>query len=149
MSKQALDNAIRNDILDFLRPILSEHFDTDVLEVGSVDSPDLTIPVVDSEGNEKFAVIKISIPRGTRSGDGYIPYDGYAEHEEWKLDKQEKENKINARKEKAEHEQKEKERRKAARKVIKKLNTEGLQAMIHEDTEEDDPNQFLPQEVAV
>ena len=36
------------------------------------------MPVLDADGNEKFALIKISIPRGSRSDGTFIPYDGYA-----------------------------------------------------------------------
>ena len=100
MSKAALETAIRNDILAAMTAFLSEHFETDVMDVSASE---LTMPVVDAEGNEKFALIKVSIPRGTRNGDGgYDAYDGYAAHEEWKLVKADKADKEAKRKEKAE-----------------------------------------------
>lgn len=132
-SKASLETAIRNDILTAITAFLSEKYDTDVMDVSASE---LTMPVVDAEGNEKFALIKVSIPRGTRVAGGYESYDGYAAHEEWELDKADKADKAAKRKEKAERAEKEKERKRAAKKTIKKLNTEGFQALVHE--KEDD-----------
>ena len=127
-SKAALETAIRNQILDFLVDNLSAHFDADVLDVSASE---LVMPVVDAEGNEKFALIKVSIPRGTRNGDGgYTPYDGYAAHEDWELVKADKADKVKARQEKAERAEKEKARKAAAKKVVKDLNTKGFKALV-------------------
>ena len=134
MSKAALETAIRNDILTALTAFLSEHFDTDVMDVSASE---LTMPVVDAEGNEKFALIKVSIPRGSRNGDGgYDPYDGYAAHEDWELEKADKADKAAKRKEKNERAEKEKERKRTARKVVKDLNTKGFKALVTEPIEE-------------
>lgn len=86
-NKAELENAIRNDILSAITTLLTEKYDTDVMPVSASE---LTIPVLDAEGNEKFALIKVSIPRGTRSGNGYIPYDGYTAAEDYRLDLEEK-----------------------------------------------------------
>lgn len=130
MSKAALETAIRNDILTAMTAFLSEHYDTDVLDVSASE---LTMPVVDAEGNEKFALIKVSIPRGSRNGEGgYDPYDGYAAHEEWELDKADKADKAAKRKEKAERIEKERARKAEAKKTIKKLNTVGFKALVSE-----------------
>ena len=127
-SKAALETAIRNQILDFLIDNLSAHFDADVMDVSASE---LVMPVVDAEGNEKFALIKVSIPRGTRNGDGgYTPYDGYAAHEDWELVKADKADKVKARQEKAERAEKEKARKAAAKKVVKDLNTKGFKALV-------------------
>lgn len=129
-SKASLETAIRNQILDFLVDNLSAHFDTDVMDVSASE---LTMPVVDAEGNEKFALIKVSIPRGTRNGDGgYTPYDGYAAHEEWKLVKADKADKVKARQEKTKRAEKEKARKAAAKRVVKDLNTKGFKALVTE-----------------
>ena len=134
MSKAALETSIRNDILTALTAFLSEHFDTDVMDVSASE---LTMPVVDAEGNEKFALIKVSIPRGSRNGDGgYDPYDGYAAHEDWELEKADKADKAAKRKEKNERAEKEKERKRVARKVVKDLNTKGFKALVTEPIEE-------------
>ena len=148
MSKAALETAIRNDILTAMTVFLSEHFETDVMDVSASE---LTMPVVDAEGNEKFALIKVSIPRGTRNGDGgYDAYDGYAAHEEWELVKADKADKEAKRKEKAERAEKERARKAEAKKTIKKLNTVGFKALVSEPIEDkDDDNQFLPHEVEV
>ena len=133
MSKASLETAIRNQILDFLVDHLEAHFETDVMDVSASE---LVMPVVDAEGNEKFALIKVSIPRGTRNGDGgYDPYDGYAAHEDWELVKADKADKVKARQERAERAEKERQRKREARKVVKKLNEQGLDAMIHEEGE--------------
>lgn len=129
-SKAALETAIRNDILNVITSQLTAHFDTDVMDISASE---LVMPVVDAEGNEKFAVIKVSIPRGTRNGSGgYDPYDGYAAHEEWELDKADKADKAAKRKEKAERAEAEKERKRAARKIVKDLNTKGFKALVTE-----------------
>lgn len=131
MSKASLETAIRNDILSAITELLTKKFDTDVMPVSASE---LTIPVLDAEGNEKFALVKVSIPRGTRNGDGgYTAYDGYAAAEDYKAELADKAAKKAASAEKKANSEKEKERRAAARKVVKKLNTEGLDKMIHED----------------
>lgn len=150
MSKAALETAIRNDILAAMTAFLSEHYEADVMDVSASE---LVMPVVDAEGNEKFALIKVSIPRGSRNGDGgYDAYDGYAAHEEWELDKADKADKAAKRKEKAERAEKEKERKRQAKQTIKKLNTVGFKALVSEPIEnedKDDENQYLDREVTV
>ena len=98
MSKASLETEIRNQVLqtiiDAVNPI------SDILPVSASE---LALPIVDSEGNEKFAVIKVTIPRGERDGNGgYIPYDGYAAAEDWKLVLADRADKAAKRKEKAE-----------------------------------------------
>ena len=74
-SKASLENALRNEIIEVINKALTDHFDVEVITVGSGE---ISIPVTDAEGNEKYPKIKVSIPRGTRNGEGgYIPYDGY------------------------------------------------------------------------
>jgi hypothetical protein len=78
-SKATLENKLRNKFLSFVSDTISKEMETDVLPVSASE---LAIPVLDEEGNEKFVLIKISIPRGTRNGmGGYDPYDGYAANE--------------------------------------------------------------------
>jgi len=75
MTKAQLETAIRNMFLDFIREMVTEKLDTDALDVSASE---LAVPCLDKEGNEKWALIKVSIPRGTRNGQGgYDPYDGY------------------------------------------------------------------------
>lgn len=83
-SKASLENALRNEILEVISKALSEYFDVDIITVGSGE---ISLPLIDAEGNEKYPKIKVSIPRGTRNGEGgYIPYDGYNAAEEYKLE---------------------------------------------------------------
>ena len=130
MSKAALETAIRNKFLDEIRKVVSESYDYDIRPISASE---LMVPVVDDEGNEKYVLIKVSIPRGTRNGEGgYTPYDGYAAAEEWEQTLAEKANKAAARKEKAERAEKEKERKRAAKATVKKLNTVGFKALVSE-----------------
>ena len=88
MTKAQLETALRNTYLDLIRTMVSEQVDTDAL---AVSASELAIPCLDAEGNEKFVLIKVSIPRGTRNGEGgYDPYDGYAAAEDYAQDLQEK-----------------------------------------------------------
>ena len=75
MSKASLETEIRNRFLADITAMITEKYDTDALPVSASE---ITVPCLDSEGNETFALIKVSIPRGTRNGNGYDPYDGYA-----------------------------------------------------------------------
>lgn len=130
MSKASLETAIRNDILTLITDTLSSHYDTDVMPVSASE---LTIPVLDAEGNEKFALIKVSIPRGSRASGGYVPYDGYAAAEDYKGELDEKAAKRKASEEKKESKKKVRAQRKAARETIKSLKEKDLQAMIEEE----------------
>ena len=81
MTKAQLENALRNKFLAFVSDTISQEMETDVLPVSASE---LAIPCLDEEGNEKFVLIKVSIPRGTRNGaGGYTPYDGYEANEEY------------------------------------------------------------------
>lgn len=133
MSKASMETAIRNTMLENIKKMIDTEYATDALPVSASE---IAVPVVDEEGNEKFALIKVSIPRGTRNGDGgYTPYDGYAAAEDYKLDLADKADKARAREEKKERAVKEKERKANAKKVVKELNEKGLDKMIHEEGE--------------
>ena len=87
-NKAELENSLRNTFLTFVTEQVQTAFETDVLPVSASE---LAIPCLDDEGNEKFVLIKVSIPRGTRNGEGgYDPYDGYAVAEDYALDCKEK-----------------------------------------------------------
>ena len=88
MTKAQLETALRNKFLSFISDTISQEMETDVLVVSASE---LAIPCLDEENNEKFVLIKVSIPRGTRNGaGGYDPYDGYAVAEDYALDLEEK-----------------------------------------------------------
>ena len=84
MTKAQLETKLRNTYLSFISQTISQEMETDVLPVSASE---LAIPCLDDEGNEKFVLIKVSIPRGTRNGQGgYDPYDGYAVAEDYAQD---------------------------------------------------------------
>jgi hypothetical protein len=74
---KTLNDEVRAQYLERVQSVLSA--DDEVLIVGSNE---LAIPVVDSEGNEKWVVLTIKVPTGSRDGDAY---DGYAMAEDYQL----------------------------------------------------------------
>lgn len=56
-------------------------------EVLITGSNEIAFPVVDCDGTEKFLVLKLQVPKGSRDGE---LYDGYAMAEEYKLKMAEK-----------------------------------------------------------
>lgn len=107
-SKATLENKLRNECLSLLRETFDAKYGCDVLQVSTNE---LALPVTDEEGNEKFILVKVSIPRGTRDGSGsYVPYDGYAvaaEYQEDKASKAQERAVKKAMKEAEKHKQKE------------------------------------------
>ena len=87
MAKAQLETILRNDYLNMVKEMISDKVATDALPVSASE---LAIPCLDAEGNEKWVLIKVSIPRGTRNGNGYDPYDGYAVAEDYAQDCAEK-----------------------------------------------------------
>ena len=51
-------------------------------EVLVVGANELAVPVVDTEGNEKWIVLAVKVPTGSRDGDAY---DGYAMAEDYRM----------------------------------------------------------------
>ena len=87
-SKAELETAIRNDIMDSICEMIVEKYQTDAL---LVSASEIAVPCLDAERNEKWALIKVSIPRGERDGKGgYIPYDGNAAAEDYKIECQDR-----------------------------------------------------------
>lgn len=113
MTKAALETNLRNSVINAISDFLKEHYATDVLMVGAGE---VAIPLLDEENNEKFAVIKISIPRGTRNGNGgYDAYDGYTAADDYKAELAEKEAKRAASAEKKAMAEKLREQKRAIR----------------------------------
>lgn len=128
MGKEASRNEMKNALLSDVQSILSERLNSDVLRVGPSE---IAIPGVDTEGNEFFYLVKISIPRGTRNGEGgYTEYDAYTAAKEYKFDLEEKAAKKAASEAKKAVAEKERERKREAKKVVKELNQKGLKGMI-------------------
>lgn len=82
-SKKILDDTLREHYLDVLTDVLKAQGE-DVLRTGSNE---IAFPVVDSEKNDKFIVITVKVPTGSRDGD---LYDGYAMAEDYEIHLKEK-----------------------------------------------------------
>lgn len=74
---KALNDEVRAQYLRKVSEFLE--MEDEVLVVGSNE---LAIPVVDSEGNEKWVVLSVKVPSGSRDGDAY---DGYAMAEDYAM----------------------------------------------------------------
>lgn len=76
-SNKKLQEMLRNDY--FAKAVASfEQIGDECLQVATNE---FAIPTLDSEGNEQWVVIKVSVPTGTRDGDAY---DGYNESDCYK-----------------------------------------------------------------
>lgn len=118
MSRASLENEVRSRLFDIIIRALEAEGEQPL----SVSTSEYTCPTVFSNGEEAFANIKISIPRGTRNGEGgLIPYDGYFAHDRWMEEVAEREDAERARQEKKARAEAEKERKKSAKKVVKTM----------------------------
>ena len=95
-TQKSLNDELRAMYLARVSECLSQ--EDEVLVVGANE---LAVPVVDTEGNEKWIVLTVKVPTGSRDGDAY---DGYAMAEDYQM-------KVNAKAAKA----KERERKTAER----------------------------------
>lgn len=79
----ATSNKVLNDKLrETYLAIVGEALTAKGEEILRVGSNELALPCLDSEGNEKFIVITIKVPTGSRDGDAY---DGYSMAEDWEI----------------------------------------------------------------
>lgn len=133
MSKASLENALRAEALEVVKEALTAHYDLDPkTQICVVNTGELAIPVVDAEKNEKFVLIKVTIPRGTRNAEGsYDEYNGYAAADDYKADLERRQAKKDASAAKKEAAAKAREAKREAKKTIKELNKKGLDKMIH------------------
>lgn len=81
-SRKALREMVKSQYMEMLVKMLAEQED-----VGITGSNEFNFPVVDSEGNEDFVVVKVTIPTGSRDGE---PYDGYGARNDWDIHLKEK-----------------------------------------------------------
>lgn len=129
-SKANLDGAIRLDYLKEIEEFVKEHYEADILPISPSE---FAVPVVDAEGNEKFVLIKVSVPRGTRNGDGtYDPYDGYGLSEQYVAESTDKQAQKEATQARKQAEAEERKRKREAKKTLAELKKKGLKGMIHE-----------------
>ena len=76
-TQKSLNDALRAMYLERVHACLST--EDEVLVVGANE---LAVPVVDTDGNEKWIVLTVKVPTGTRDGDAY---DGYAMAEDYRM----------------------------------------------------------------
>ena len=120
MTKAQLETKLRNECLELLHETLDNKYGCDVLPVSASE---IALPVTDAEGNEKWILIKVSIPRGTRNGaGGYDPYDGYAAAEDYTLDLEEKKAKKEASEAKKQAKIAKDEAKRAEKKALAEVN---------------------------
>ena len=120
MTKAQLETAIRNDFLNAISTFISEDRETDVLPVSASE---LAIPCLDAEGNEKWVLVKVSIPRGTRNGEGgYEPYDGYTAAEDQQIEQADKAEKKAKAEEKKQAKIAADEKKRAEKKALAEAN---------------------------
>ena len=83
LNRKQLDEEIK---VRFLEGV-SEHLENAGEEVLRVGSNELALPVVDSNGEERWLVVIFKVPTGSRDGD---PYDGYAMKEDYDMNQAKK-----------------------------------------------------------
>lgn len=86
MNVREMDNALKVEYLEQVRAMFTEAGE-DVQRVGNNE---IAFPIVDAAGNEKWMVVKFTIPTGSRDGDAY---DGYAMAEDYQMKLRAKEDK--------------------------------------------------------
>lgn len=151
MTKAQLETKLRNYFLDLIREMISDKVETDALPVSASE---LAIPCLDEEGNEKWTLIKVSIPRGTRNGQGgYDPYDGYAVAEDYAIDCEEKAQKKADAEVKKQKKIAADEKKRAEKKALAEANKnlkELRKIKLAEKKEEGDnyANEYAPHELA-
>ena len=76
-TQKSLNDELRAMYLARVSECLSQ--EDEVLVVGANE---LAVPVVDTDGNEKWIVLTVKVPTGSRDGDAY---DGYAMAEDYRM----------------------------------------------------------------
>ena len=88
----AVSNKVLNDKLrETYLETISKFFTDNEEEVLRTSSNEIAFPCVDEEGNEKFVVVTVKVPTGSRDGDAY---DGYSMAEEYEIKCRNKEQKA-------------------------------------------------------
>lgn len=121
VTQKQRDEILKTEFLDRVVNFLSGE-DGGEEEVLRVKSNEIAIPVVDSEGNERWIVITIKVPTGERGGDGY---DGYSMAEDYQMKQEAKAEKKAEKEAKAEADRKKREAEKAKKEAEKQAKAEG------------------------
>lgn len=106
LTRKQLDEEIK---VRFLEGV-SEHLENTGEEVLRVGSNEIALPVVDSNGEERWLVVTFKVPTGSRDGDAY---DGYSMQEDYKMKLADKAAKAEAKAAKAEKDKAKREAKKA------------------------------------
>ena len=78
VSNKALNDALRETYLELISKTMTEAGE-EVLRVGSNE---ICFPCVDSAGNDKYVILTVKIPIGSRDGEAY---DGYSMAEDYAI----------------------------------------------------------------
>lgn len=120
ITQKQRDELLKTDFLDRVVNFLSSE-DGGEEEVLRVKSNEIAIPVVDSEGNERWMVLTFKVPTGERGGDGY---DGYSMAEDYQMKQEAKAEKKAEKEAKAEADRKKREAEKARKEAEKQAKVE-------------------------
>lgn len=77
-TNKALNDKLREKFIGIVSGLFAD-MGEDVLRVGSNE---IAIPCLDEENNEKYIVLTVKVPTGSRDGDAY---DGYSMAEDWEI----------------------------------------------------------------
>ena len=105
LTRKQLDEEIK---VRFLEGV-SEHLENTGEEVLRVGSNEIALPVVDSNGEERWLVVTFKVPTGSRDGDAY---DGYSMKEDYEMKLADKAAKAEAKAAKAEKDKAKREAKK-------------------------------------
>ena len=78
VSNKALNDALREKYLELISKTMTE-VGEEVLRVGSHE---ICFPCVDSAGNDKYIILTVKVPIGSRDGEAY---DGYSMAEDYAI----------------------------------------------------------------
>ena len=132
VSTTVANNNLRTAIFAAIKEFAAEHFEADCRDTASNT---FMMPVVNENGDELFATVTVTIPRGTRNENkSYDAYDGYAAAEDYAAEVAKRADEAAARKEKN---------------ARKKHNALPRKTFVVTPLEKDDDNQFLDREVTV
>lgn len=120
ITQKQRDELLKTDFLDRVVNFLSSEEGGEE-EVLRVKSNEIAIPVVDSEGNERWMVLTFKVPTGERGGDGY---DGYSMAEDFQMKQEAKAEKKAEKEAKAEADRKKREAEKARKEAEKQAKAE-------------------------
>ena len=120
VTQKQRDEILKTEFLDRVVNFLSGE-DGGEEEVLRVKSNEIAIPVVDSEGNERWMVLTFKVPTGERGGDGY---DGYSMAEDYQMKQEAKAERKAEKEAKAEADRKKREAEKARKEAEKQAKAE-------------------------